>query len=169
MKCARVLLAVLICLGLVVGCTEKSGVEEVEPVASRPPPKAQQTYCLSNLKQLVLGILMYAQDHDSYLPPAIQWTDCIMPYIRDEATLCCPAAPELEYGYAFNSDLSKVSLKQIPNPADIVVLFESNLGTRNASGGPERIADLPRHNGGNNYAHVDGHCKWYRTPPAFTW
>jgi prepilin-type N-terminal cleavage/methylation domain-containing protein len=38
------------------------------PVFARAREKARQTSCLSNVKQLTLGILMYAQDYDERLP-----------------------------------------------------------------------------------------------------
>ena len=38
------------------------------PVFARARAKAQQTTCLSNVKQLTLGCLMYASDWDDYLP-----------------------------------------------------------------------------------------------------
>ncbi|NLE46622.1 MAG: hypothetical protein GX620_18050, partial [Chloroflexi bacterium] len=35
--------------------------------------EARQQQCLSSLKQLMLGMLMYAQDHDNVLPDAATW------------------------------------------------------------------------------------------------
>jgi len=48
------------------------------PVFARAREKARQTSCLSNLKQLGLGALMYAQDYDELLPwmwqgPGVPW------------------------------------------------------------------------------------------------
>lgn len=123
--------------------------------------------CLSNVKQIVLGFLMYAQDHDEHLPPADKWMDEMYPYMRNEEILRCPEAPELGYGYAFNADLSGANLDEIDNPSEIVLIFDSRLGTRNAAGGPEALADPPRHNDGNNYGFVDGHAKWSRELPDF--
>ncbi|MBC7287046.1 MAG: DUF1559 domain-containing protein [Armatimonadetes bacterium] len=44
------------------------------PVFSRAREKARQASCLSNLKQLSLAILMYAQDYDETYPPAYYWS-----------------------------------------------------------------------------------------------
>ncbi|GAB4452865.1 MAG: hypothetical protein OHK0029_04620 [Armatimonadaceae bacterium] len=62
------------------------------PVFAQAREKARQTACLSNNKQFVLGILMYAQDHDetlplgSYLfpdqPTAVTWQDLVEPYTK---------------------------------------------------------------------------------------
>lgn len=38
------------------------------PVFARAREKARQSSCLSNVKQLVLGCLMYAQDYDERWP-----------------------------------------------------------------------------------------------------
>ena len=40
------------------------------PVFARAREKARQTSCLSNLKQISLAFMMYADDHDETLPPA---------------------------------------------------------------------------------------------------
>src|SRR5450432_2383849 len=41
------------------------------PVFAQAREKARQTSCLSNLKQLGLGFLMYASDNDGYFPAPI--------------------------------------------------------------------------------------------------
>ena len=66
------------------------------PVFAKAREKARQTSCLSNVKQLGLGLMMYAQDYDekmpSYLPPwpAIpagneycDWWNGIYPYTKN--------------------------------------------------------------------------------------
>ena len=68
------------------------------PVFAKAREKARQTSCLSNLKQLANGMLMYAQDYDEHFP-ALTYTDCfptanvwsgmypwpitIMPYVKN--------------------------------------------------------------------------------------
>ncbi len=77
------------------------------PVFARAREKARQTSCLSNHKQETLGILMYAQDYDEYLPmcktqgPAPDGTAgtywyvlAIQPYIRNEQIFACPSIGE---------------------------------------------------------------------------
>src|SRR5260370_7185312 len=39
------------------------------PVFAQARARARQIACASNTRQLALGILMYAQDHDDILPP----------------------------------------------------------------------------------------------------
>ena len=41
------------------------------PVFAQAREKARQAKCLSNLRQLAIGMLMYAEDHDELLPPVL--------------------------------------------------------------------------------------------------
>lgn len=131
-----------------------------EAIFARTGEVEEQADCLCNLKQIMLGILSYAQDHDEVLPHADRWCGEIMPYMRNEEVLKCPAAPDLACGYAFNAALSWVPLAKIEKPSETIVLFDSSLGTRNASGDPAAVPKPGRHNDGNNAAYVDGHAKW---------
>src|SRR5205809_5026895 len=45
------------------------------PVFAQAREKARQTSCTSNCKQLVTGIMMYAQDHDEMYPRGNQDVD----------------------------------------------------------------------------------------------
>ena len=40
------------------------------PVFAQAREKARQTACLSNMRQMTLGVMMYAQDYDETLPLA---------------------------------------------------------------------------------------------------
>ncbi len=66
------------------------------PVLAQAREKARQTQCLSNAKQLALGVLMYAQDYDEELPPTqndalVLWPDLIGPYIKNNQIRICPS------------------------------------------------------------------------------
>jgi len=74
------------------------------PVFARAREKARQTSCLSNMKQIGLGWLMYAQDYDetscrimSENDPILGyhacWTDWIQPYVKNEQLMVCPSGP----------------------------------------------------------------------------
>ena len=43
------------------------------PVFARARENARRTSCLSNLKQIGLGVLQYTQDYDEKLPDALLW------------------------------------------------------------------------------------------------
>jgi len=71
------------------------------PVFAKAREKARQTNCLSNVKQIGLGLLQYAQDYDERLPATYQWVDgtnnwplyswrvCINPYIKNVQVHTC--------------------------------------------------------------------------------
>jgi len=78
------------------------------PVFAQAREKARQAACLSNLKQVGLGLQMYAQDWDETLPPANHVHDfgnpkvlertpsflgSLIPYTKNRAIFACPSAP----------------------------------------------------------------------------
>jgi prepilin-type N-terminal cleavage/methylation domain-containing protein/prepilin-type processing-associated H-X9-DG protein len=74
------------------------------PVFAKAREKARQTSCLSNMKQIGLAFMQYAQDYDETLPtdwitlpPGTPWTDrytwraAIFPYIKNTQVFSCPS------------------------------------------------------------------------------
>ena len=74
------------------------------PVFERVRENARQTGCLSNMKQISMGILQYEQDNDEYLPtsgpqysggnpspPDYTWKWMIYPYVRTTDVFACPS------------------------------------------------------------------------------
>jgi prepilin-type N-terminal cleavage/methylation domain-containing protein/prepilin-type processing-associated H-X9-DG protein len=73
------------------------------PVFARARAKAQQNNCLSNVKQIQLGLIMYASDNNQMYPldqvglanggaaagPA--WSSQILPYIKNSQIFLCPS------------------------------------------------------------------------------
>ncbi|MBC7288429.1 MAG: prepilin-type N-terminal cleavage/methylation domain-containing protein [Armatimonadetes bacterium] len=99
------------------------------PVFARAREKAAQTSCLSNLKQIGLAVMMYAQDYDerllfAYIVTPVQvrnryvrwyypndpsrtenrlyWSDLIQPYAKNEQLCICPSNPMDWTGYSWN-------------------------------------------------------------------
>jgi prepilin-type N-terminal cleavage/methylation domain-containing protein/prepilin-type processing-associated H-X9-DG protein len=67
------------------------------PVFASAREKARQTTCASNLKQLGLGVLQYAQDNDDCFPVEfggsnICWEITIYPYVKNSMVYVCPDA-----------------------------------------------------------------------------
>jgi prepilin-type processing-associated H-X9-DG protein len=134
----------------------------------RARERAQQASCLSNLKQLALATLMYAQDYDQVLPQADNWCDAIWEYMRNEELFRCPSDPEHEYGYALNRNLSGRHLAEISRPAETVLIFDSTAGKKNAADTGQSWPSKGRHSGGNNCTWADGHAKWLKEKPDFS-
>lgn len=73
------------------------------PALSRASGKARQVKCLSNLRQLGLGLVMYADDFDGRLPQTAHqtlntnelWVRKLGPYVGgSEAIRLCPSDPQ---------------------------------------------------------------------------
>ncbi len=124
------------------------------PVFARAREKARQTSCLSNVKQISLGIVMYTQDYDekmvpnavsvfSYLSPdgtpinisppsAMLWMYMIYPYVRNVQIFTCPSYTngwsattyDGSCGYGKNTYLGSVSLAEIDQPASTISLVD---------------------------------------------
>jgi len=78
------------------------------PVYSRVRENARRTKCISNVKQLVMAFMMYADDHDETLPiwcmdypwqsdlndgRGNTWDAVLLPYYRNSELLACPSNP----------------------------------------------------------------------------
>lgn len=68
------------------------------PVFSRARENARRISCVSNLKQIGLGITMYVQDNDGAYPMASnsdgsgrRWPDYIFPYVKSAQLFVCPS------------------------------------------------------------------------------
>jgi prepilin-type N-terminal cleavage/methylation domain-containing protein/prepilin-type processing-associated H-X9-DG protein len=72
------------------------------PVFARAREKARQNTCLSNVKQLTLGFLMYTGDYDGYYPLGLAgqgggwntgptWRGLIYPYVKNVGIYRCPS------------------------------------------------------------------------------
>jgi prepilin-type N-terminal cleavage/methylation domain-containing protein/prepilin-type processing-associated H-X9-DG protein len=73
------------------------------PVFARARENARRTSCLSNLKQVGMGIMQYTQDYDETYPNygtlvgtsevAPLWTAMTEPYLKSTQVLRCPSSP----------------------------------------------------------------------------
>jgi prepilin-type N-terminal cleavage/methylation domain-containing protein/prepilin-type processing-associated H-X9-DG protein len=119
------------------------------PVFARARENARRSSCLSNTKQLGLGILQYTQDYDEKLPASYDagtdfiWPTMIMPYIKSTQLFFCPSdsvhasgsgvsAGNMSYGYnwyyltasPFYSS-GGVSLASIQSVSETIMLGDS--------------------------------------------
>jgi prepilin-type N-terminal cleavage/methylation domain-containing protein len=79
------------------------------PVFSQAKEAAKKTACLSNNKQLALGMLLYSNDYDDELMPVadptntILWVDLEEPYIKNAQVRVCPDDQEDKISYGLNA------------------------------------------------------------------
>ncbi|GAB4460072.1 MAG: hypothetical protein OHK0029_23500 [Armatimonadaceae bacterium] len=74
------------------------------PVFAQAREKARQTSCLSNIKQISLGVMMYMQDYDERSPVAehgeedpseiYPWYAGLQPYIKNDNIFSCPSSAQ---------------------------------------------------------------------------
>ena len=132
------------------------------PVFARARENARRSSCQSNMKQIGLGILQYAQDYDERLPAGNVgnlcwgWAGPIYPYVKSSQIFACPSDPNggsttsgltpVSYGYNLNLTACDTSFGATPTlsamqaPTRTVFLFElggkidtANPGNSNAS------------------------------------
>ncbi len=94
------------------------------PVFAQARDKARQATCLSNAKQLAMGVMMYAQDYDEVVPAAYSewtaplysspvgnfknypsyWYVVIQPYVKNTRVVKCPSDGDklIPTSYAYN-------------------------------------------------------------------
>jgi prepilin-type N-terminal cleavage/methylation domain-containing protein/prepilin-type processing-associated H-X9-DG protein len=115
------------------------------PVFARARENARRASCMSNLKQLGLGMMMYVQDYDETYSPNQQafptspttydyWYQTLQPYIKSTQLFFCPNAPtgnSIGYGnYGINSNVSAdsgqpvVKMSAIDSPASTYMILD---------------------------------------------
>ncbi len=70
------------------------------PVFAQAKEAAKKTSCLSNMKQIGIGLMMYETDFEDTNPPSqvgtgtaiVSWPTLIFPYIKSEQVFVCPSA-----------------------------------------------------------------------------
>jgi len=120
--------------------TEAGAVEEAVAV---PAAAARKAESLSNLKQMALASLMYANDYNEVMPPlkdpaAIK--KLLQPYVRNEEIFINPFTKK---PYMANAVLSGKKLRHIADPSSMVVFYE----------------DSPAPDGTRGVSFLDGHAK----------
>lgn len=104
----------------------------------------QQISCLSNEKQLILGLIQYTQDNDEKFPPGVAgggygigWASLDYPYVKSTGVFHCPDDPtgngtnlegfgETDYpiSYALNPNIGHSGLPSLNAPSSTVMLSE---------------------------------------------
>ena len=158
------------------------------PVFAKAREKARQTSCLSNVKQIGLAMMMYAEDYDErYMvvnhSSGYDWFPPLYPYVKNRQIFRCPSykalASEPETDYVLNGLFAHgTSMAQIDTPAGQISIAERAAGVSETGYHPwpdgsawddlstysefESHLATDRHNGGANYGFADGHAKWQK-------
>jgi len=146
----RAITEVLIVVGII-GVMGAAMTPAFVKVHQDPREKAQQASCLSNLKQLDLGLMQYVQDYDETYPACYKgapqgWAGREWPYVKATAIFTCPSDSTTAdtsltpkptvVSYAMNSNMFDKSpaphqkpggglkLKDVNSPASSIGLFE---------------------------------------------
>jgi len=98
------------------------------PVFAKAREKARQSSCASNLKQLNLAILQYAQDYDETTPARWfagggHWFEVTQPYVKNRQLEICPSTRARSIGYSENN-LNRQPLALFKDPAGTVVISD---------------------------------------------
>ena len=120
------------------------------PVFARAREKARQASCASNLKQIGLAMLMYAQDYDNMLPDSLMmrnfsdssawwmpWYWCIYPYVKNLQVFDCPSWGFARTAYPPISGLSPSGIRTggYGNIREVMG-YAGSIGYRAADWGP---------------------------------
>jgi prepilin-type N-terminal cleavage/methylation domain-containing protein/prepilin-type processing-associated H-X9-DG protein len=160
------------------------------PVFARARAKAQQNNCLSNLKQLQLGLIMYASDYDNTFPcygsGVDVWQGLILPYVKNTQIYICPSDSVMnsvwggatqaitKASYGANNQRRPCSdgcggIKEacITYPGEMMGLSDAVAWTIAGLAEIASSAATCRHNEGANQSYMDGHAKFlaYRAIP----
>lgn len=122
------------------------------PVFAKARAKARQTTCISNQKQLVTGIIMYAQDWEKY--PSVKWY-AIVPGIEGVTT--CPEKPDVKVSIGMNGFLHDQRPDLITNPSGLIVTADADTTSTISSA-------FGRHGKGAIVSHLDGSAIYAQTP-----
>ena len=110
---------------------------------------ARATACMSNEKQIALGVLMYVQDFDEIFPrKKAPYNELIFPYVKNKAIFECPSDAKGTISYVINPNLQGTRLAQMASPAETVLLYEGS-----------NMKFAYKHRGKTAVAFADGHVK----------
>ena len=142
----------------------------LSPALARAQSLGQRAVCMSNLKQLGVTTMMYADNNKGQYPTADKWCDLLEPYYKNNNVLICPATRKKMFGYIIDPNTKHQCSYAINSnvkrdcrfPATTVLFFESNLGW-NQSGGAESLTTQNHGNNGCNVLFCDAHVEFVRT------
>jgi prepilin-type N-terminal cleavage/methylation domain-containing protein/prepilin-type processing-associated H-X9-DG protein len=135
------------------------------PVFARARENARRAGCLSNMKQIGLGVMMYVQDYDEKYPPSAYdtaasdvsayWFGFIQPYIKSTQVFQCPSSgstSRFDRNYGANQNLftykpngssvNVVSMAAVASTSKTYMIMD--YGTYEFAGGLETYVPKPK-------------------------
>lgn len=158
------------------------------PVLSSAKERSRQTFCASNLRQIAMASVMFADDFETLpwqagdgLPvkavggDGTNYYDLLLPYVLRPQLWLCPSTrdhPGSHMSYHMNGFLitsSGLNPSAIQSPATTLLIGEGSRGARwdRAYLRPDQeggyLYDKPQlqHRGGGNATFADGHVLWH--------
>lgn len=126
-----------------------SGLLSHTEIFAQAKKAAQKTSCLSNVKQLALGLLILAADNDDVIKIDLSRAKkAVFPYTKNDKLWYCPGGPQDKVAYTINPKVVNISMTAIQQPAETVLLYEGSKGQLDF-----------RHEGKAAVAFTDGHAK----------
>lgn len=119
------------------------------PVFARARENARKSVCQNNEKQIMLGVMMFTQDHDEKLPKSTTADGLkseLAEYVKAPQVWECPSQRGAGAGYDVNPRTAGVSIAEIASPATTPIIWDKQ----------------PDHLDGRNVGFADGHVKWFR-------
>ncbi len=147
------------------------------PVFARAREKARQSSCSSNLKQIGLAIMMYAQDYDECYPIRYTlplnsplWQDLVQPYTKNTQLFICPSKGGTNWAsaYGWNWYMNwawAISMAAITSPSDTIMNGDRDGWNWHMQAAydpvytPDPAMPVARHNDVANFNFFDGHVK----------
>jgi prepilin-type processing-associated H-X9-DG protein len=123
--------------------------------------------CEDQLRQVASGIRMYASSSDDMLPDPKRWQTQIAPLLPQPSTLHCPADPTAGVSYAFNSNLAGKRNRDIGDPSQVPMVFESSAHKPNAADAGASWPATAWHSGGVMVLYADGSVRLTPAKPSF--
>ena len=160
------------------------------PVFAKAREKARQSSCTSNVKQIALAMLQYAQDYDetfirrTYSDHATDHTIIgnprtpLAPYIKSDQIWKCPSRTTTT-AYWQPTWTENKSMAQIDKVSEQILMSEgtywldtfwkpNSYPTGTTADG--RLQSMtPKHNEGVVFGFIDGHVKWQKLSQTMWW
>ena len=151
------------------------------PALARAREQARRAVCLSNIKQIGLGMHMYSQDYDEWFPvgstadsPANAFR-CLALYVTAPKTFICPSSTDTAADSVDELSGSSISYayctlcsEQTSTDTVLVIDQVGKIDTSTTLGDTALVATDNHGQAGVNALYVDGHAKWVESESGFT-